>query len=1128
MTLGQTGKNYVYTSSSDYNKPLESQFISQLGYITNWTVRQSLNQLADITAEGIGITGAKRTQFKAGNYIYVLSGTNLIGKFVIESPTYDSEGKTQIKGIQSSGSEIVRKQLAKTNTEKTTYDHKSAEDVLLSTTQPRGVLVDSQGSYILRWAYLDATDIISMTADMNNRIKALNDVCDISNKEWAIRHINTGGRFFVDRLYLGDRVGSSTSKYTFVLNGAGRNAIISSGAEQLLKATNDVIVKGRDINGNQIETELFEASLVNTTLSSALDGWLEVDISPSDLTIPLRSGHGFTGLTNFYVKIDNEVIKCSAISGDDLVVPSDGRGRKSNNMDTNTVPMSHRSGSDVVILNDGRQSIDYVRVPVSSTSGFSTNDIYLGSEKMRIVSVGSGYFTVTRAYTSDETAWLNTYAHSSGTYVHDYHTPDNPNSDNNSVNLQGVYTVTYTDNRALNKDMIDKTAKKILDTKKVPSGKDGNENIVIDVAQPDVVWAALTDNGTREAIGCKVTLSGSDVINIDDDVYRVVEYQFSWPQPKLTLYLNNDDVRGYKTGVTSFVEEFNQSQETERQDPTRSQDNQRQEGVGSDNQTSQLSFGQKILDGVVVPDDAWGDYEPRDYMQNDYDSNAASVGYVRALTSGLSATAYWIDSEEQGMLYPWKDRDIVPYTNEIGNLGQAWRRWNSLYATFGEFEGNVAGSTAILEVNNLNTNNDSIRIGKNSSGNWNFRVSGTYISIYNGALDMHNNYITNLGSGSTKGLHFATSLTNNAWRIYGGNDNLVVDKVSGSAGEFQVNETFLINQTTPTLKFNDVTTRIYRSGNNMYFEDNTANGGSPVTLKQLLDQGAIQDHTHAEAGDGGDTLYPMTIAMGAVQTNHPFTCYNMTIDINGNIDMYHQNISRVGTLTFDSNTGNSIMDSSSDLQLQGNTGIYMQLANNGGAIIIGKTEGNIKYLRPFNNSTLTIDESKRTYLGHPSYFWHTAYVRTINLNGVERSTWPSAGSTPGLATVLGVSNSAGAYNIDMNSKNISSLYQATFVNANNKIYDNGGSTDLSIQGDEGISLELNDGGGGVILGTSVGNVGSIRPYASGGSTATDLGASYAPFTNAYITTPYINGHRLFIQSSAPSSPSINDVWIDLP
>ena len=348
--LGESGKSKIYIVTYDNPRPsngTNGDFIDYYGYFISWTIKHKLNQLASFEGEAYGISDAtKRSHFNANNYIYVMSGSDLVSKFVIEKPIYDTRGSTKVTAIQSSGANLLTapfiKNLARTATAKKKFKNSDAIDVFTDTD---GILIDGNGDLVINPTIDPSlTDYISISLNKHNRINAVNRACNLFKAEWTITHgENVGPNPFSegDFITIQSRLGLDSSAYTFYLSGTNTNATLASGTEQIDTATNHVILKGTDINGKQIQTELFDASGNSTTLNLDLDAWLDGDIDPSETTINIKPGHNFVGLTNFYVKIDNEVIKISSITGNVMTVSERGSDGP---LSDNTIPTSHKDG----------------------------------------------------------------------------------------------------------------------------------------------------------------------------------------------------------------------------------------------------------------------------------------------------------------------------------------------------------------------------------------------------------------------------------------------------------------------------------------------------------------------------------------------------------------------------------------------------------------------------------------------------------------------------------------------------------------------------------------------------------------------------------------------------------------
>jgi len=683
MVIGQTDNHRIYLVSGDKPSPTSSSDYKDYSeFFIEWKIKYKMNGLSVFEGEACDIVGTRRNKIVAGSYLYVMSGTKIISKFIINKPIYDDRGKVTITGVQSSGTEIVRKNLVQTNTGTGKYEDETLNNIFTRTSsEPYGLCTDNSGNLIINNGIEDGNDRISMATDYNNRIQAITKMCSIAKREWTINHgVNIGSTpYDIDTITAMKREGSATSVKTFYLSGPNQNVINSSGTEETDTAANHIIVEGRDINGKQVETELADVSRrYKTELAQTLDGWLYEDLSATAMTMKVKKGHGFTGLVDFYIKIDNEVIWCWRVTStanpnyDEIQI--DTRGTKTwVGMINDTVPANHKSGSDVILIDDGRNfgGTSYVRVYVNNYTALpSVGYIKVGSEilvlfnntgtYLRCLRIGAGFITT-------ET-WDASYAHSAGASVYDNaYTTDNPDTDSNSIYTNGLISKKVTDNLALNKDALDKKAQQLLISKQNPV-----KRISIEIYNPLEVWNDIN-------LGDTITIQESDdIINIPDGDYRIMEYEYSWPPGKLILYLNDTTVRGYSAGSFDFAESFDEAADEKRQEPTRSMDDQRKKLAEDIGDPSGFAFGSGKIDNVVVPSNAWGALDPASYLTTPEDNMAANVGFVKGWAGGGGGGGLWSENISSNYIFPTTaGRNVVPNGNAW--LGTSTYYWQRLY-----------------------------------------------------------------------------------------------------------------------------------------------------------------------------------------------------------------------------------------------------------------------------------------------------------------------------------------------------------------------------------------------------------------------------------------------------------------
>jgi len=775
----EAGKYKIWTvDGNDYQPTSYSSFTERYGYVVKWTIKHKLGQIGEFEGEAYGLTNSTlRNDFKANNYLFVNSGLYLLGKFVILTPTYETQGKTKLKAIQSTGSLQKKKTLLRTNTNKEIFKQEYLNVILEHGSDPIGITRDSNGSIIeLDWGG-SPNPQLTLTVDYTNRIEALKKVCNLGKKEWIIKHEDLATTKFVDFVSVYERIGSSSTAMTLHLSGPDTNCSTGSGAEELDTATNHIILKGRDNSGKQVETWAADYTTWKTTLSERLDGWLDGSndgvryenlsaFLTVDDEILMKLGGSFINVNHdgFYIKIDNEVIKVrdphSTSYGEAVYIVE--RGSKVSGATTNTIPAKHKAGADIVLVDDGNNvlppatpNVPYVRIYCDDTSLFpSAGSVYVGSELIVYNGKTSTYLKGIRSSSSSGN-WSDVYAHETGTQVRDanLYSIENPQP-GTSIEDDGLMTYTTTDNTAISKDSLDRKAQQMLESKEIPSGDNGNKIVAITVSDPETAFATITNNGTNTLLGTKVRVEDSDAINLPDGDYRVVEYEYTWPPQKLILYLNSEDTRAYVDGSFDFAESMNESQMPEMQDPTRKSDQQKKEGADNDDDTSGDFFTGKV-DNVVVPEGAWGGQDPKTWILTDDDSTAASVGWTKSQLGGVGPGGLWTESGTE--IFPYIDRAVVPFTDSAlgSSLGAATRKWYEVWSNYGYFgatpsagnytlsavsagdgTGIAAFSTAAGTALTADSDGagDALRAGYNAGApgeGWNFRVTDWWIGFYN-------------------------------------------------------------------------------------------------------------------------------------------------------------------------------------------------------------------------------------------------------------------------------------------------------------------------------------------------------------------------------------------------------------
>ena len=276
--IGVTNRHKFYIVRRTDNPPAsDSDFADYSGRWVKWNVKGNVSQV--MFFEGIVVGDVDTDDFKAGNLLYVMSGLTLIGKFEIDRPTYKNDHTIEVKGYQATGSEIENRGILSETTQKVRFEQALMQDILEGTS-PNGLLIDESDNQILNLVGSFPSERFDFTIDYDNRVIALNKFAKISQSEWLISHGTNDATPYSegDQLTFTDRVGSSGSTYTFNLSGTNKNCSFSTGNDETDSLVNEVVIKGSDAYGNQVQSRLFDATGRVTWLDGPIDGWLYEDM----------------------------------------------------------------------------------------------------------------------------------------------------------------------------------------------------------------------------------------------------------------------------------------------------------------------------------------------------------------------------------------------------------------------------------------------------------------------------------------------------------------------------------------------------------------------------------------------------------------------------------------------------------------------------------------------------------------------------------------------------------------------------------------------------------------------------------------------------------------------------------
>jgi hypothetical protein len=340
INLSQNTRLYILKKEKNpiESVPVVADYYDFTDYLLRIKIKKKINDLSFVELDLAGIdTTTLREYVRAGNFAFIVSGFNdgsiknkLIGKFLLEQPVYNRDNTVNIKGIQSSGKNNSFKQLTRTtNSFKKNHENETLNNVLFSTD---GVCVDTKGDNVLD-NNIDSTisdKKITIDLDFSKRIDLVNKISDIAECEWNIEH---GNNHSVnpfsegDSLVMKEKIGDQTSsKHTFNLSGSNTNCYATRGAKTINQTTNYIIMKGTNMSGEPMETEMFDGGKNETYIDvkkifsfyNSFDGWLIEDFMSGGAT---RLSDGST----FYVDKNISYITDSLAAGDTKTYEIDGK-----------------------------------------------------------------------------------------------------------------------------------------------------------------------------------------------------------------------------------------------------------------------------------------------------------------------------------------------------------------------------------------------------------------------------------------------------------------------------------------------------------------------------------------------------------------------------------------------------------------------------------------------------------------------------------------------------------------------------------------------------------------------------------------------------------------------------------
>ena len=315
MAIGVADKHtfYIVRSADDTGGPSsQAVFRSYRGYFTSFLVKADLSGLHSFEAVAIQARDAstlatQKTDFASSNLLYVMSGTKLISKMVIDRSEWKNDGTVVLKGFQSSGTEIEKKKLLSETTDKDSWNEETLNTIF--NTDSNAVTKDKQGNDIISIDILDgSSDRFSMKFNRLNRVEAVKKGAVIAEKEWYITHGTNDASPYSegDELVIASRIGSSSSTYTFYITGNNKNSTFATGDDDDDSMVNEIYVSGTVQNGKQGISHIYYSTGTVTHLNGALDSWLYEPMSGgidvmelNNVAVELKKGQVIWGAVSF-------------------------------------------------------------------------------------------------------------------------------------------------------------------------------------------------------------------------------------------------------------------------------------------------------------------------------------------------------------------------------------------------------------------------------------------------------------------------------------------------------------------------------------------------------------------------------------------------------------------------------------------------------------------------------------------------------------------------------------------------------------------------------------------------------------------------------------------------------------
>jgi hypothetical protein len=145
--------------------------------------------------------------------------------------------------------------------------------------------------------------------------------------------------------------------------------------------------------------------------------------------------------------------------------------------------------------------------------------------------------------------------------------------------------------------------------------------------------------------------------------------------------------------------------------------------------------GTESSPSAVLVNDKLGAWINYAYRNGDWQPSAYFDCYVDSLpgSTAVSSSLYWVSTNSSGVIaYRWRfhpDGHIVPFTNNLYDMGESGKRIRKIWATDIDFSGTITG---VLPSTDANTQ-------LNANANANLNLTTTYADISNAIVNLNKN-----------------------------------------------------------------------------------------------------------------------------------------------------------------------------------------------------------------------------------------------------------------------------------------------------------------------------------------------------------------------------------------------------